>query len=176
MAFLGIGLFAGLITIVLSLARDSALRKWVTEKGFEEAREFASFSCTPHPIYPWRFLLWIGLGMVVASLILLYAIDSLGIVVAALVVGMVLFLVYDFAGARVRTNLTIVQKGLLFDSSRGDLPRFFMPFSNIESVEETPTGVVMVLKSPKLANHLPLKCRSGAELCEKITAGLKSAR
>ncbi|HHS50180.1 MAG TPA: hypothetical protein ENN07_03605 [candidate division Zixibacteria bacterium] len=168
MALLGIGLFAGLLVIALTIARDEAVRQWASSDVFEEAMEFASFRVEPHPIYPRKALLWIALLMVAVSFVLLFTTDMIFLVTGLLVIGMALFFVYDIAGERVPTEMTVLSHGLLFDSIGISQPRFFMPFENIVSVEESESKFTLVLKKPKLANRLPLKSRHIEEITQKI--------
>ncbi|MCD6501082.1 hypothetical protein J7L01_00635 [bacterium] len=168
MALLGIALFAALITIVLSLVRDFAFGRWIVDREFEEAMEFASFSAKPHPIYPRRWLLWIGLGLVVAAFIALPISSSFGLVVGLLTGGMIVFFIYDFSGGAVRTNITVLPNGLLFESVRAEQPRLFILYSNIEAVSETARGIDIELFKPKTCNRIPLKCRLKGDFIAKI--------
>jgi len=168
MALLGIALFAALITIVLSLVRDFALGRWIVDREFEEAMEFISFPAKPHPIYPRRWLLWVGLGLVVAAFIALPLSSSFGLVVGLLTGGMVVFFIYDFSGGAVRTNITVLPNGLLFESTKTEQPRLFIPYSNIEAVSETENGLNIELFKPRLCNRIPLKCRSKGDFIARI--------
>jgi hypothetical protein len=174
MGLLGIGLFAGLVTIVLTIARDAAFKKWEIDREIDEAMEFFSFSAKPHPIYPKHYLLWIGLALVVAAFAALLLLDSLQLVVGLLVIGMVIFLFYDFSGAAVKTNITILKDGLLFESAVRDIPRIFMPYENIESISKTATGFNLELHRPKLCNKMPIKCSSKDDIIERIQERLNA--
>ncbi|MCK5833041.1 hypothetical protein KAH81_05145 [bacterium] len=172
MALLGIGLFAGLVTIILSLARDEALRKWINKNEFEESMEFASFPAKPHPIYHLRLLLWIGLVLIGLSFALLFFTDLLYWTVGFLVAGMLLFFVYDVIGGKERTSIVVLPDGLLFEPVKSDRPKFFTPYSNIEAIEENSSGLSIILKKPKLSNRLPIKTHSKEEVKAKISSAL----
>lgn len=172
MALLGIGIIAALVAVLLTIGRSFALGKWTLEGPIEEAMEFAGYSISPHPVYPWNAVLWLSAVLVLSSAVLFFALDAIWTSFVILLVGIALFFIYDLKGASVRTEAYVLPDGLYFAATRGKARPFFLPFADIDRVLSRDNGFLIEIKRLKACNRLPFKSRKPQDLLKKIEKGL----
>jgi hypothetical protein len=173
---MGILWFAISISIAVSalaIFRNSFFKKWLLPAPNECAMEFDAFPVKPHPMYPKMSALYLAMTLFIISAGLYYAIENLAPSAIVVSVGMIIYFYWDFSGAAVRANLTVLPDGVYIESTKECKLPFFVPFTNIKKVVQTVPGFIIILSPSKFINRIPFSCKRAEEAIAAIEKGLK---